>query len=59
MNSTSYQFIQNNEVIKMPSTIKIIKPDITEEERQKRINEINEVLNEIAHKYCCNKGDKK
>lgn len=42
----------------MPPTILIIKPDITEEERQKRICEINDVLTEIAHTCCCEKVEK-
>lgn len=33
----------------MPPIVIIVKPDITEEERQKRIAEINEVLTETAH----------
>lgn len=42
----------------MPPTITIIKPNITDEERQKRIREINDVLTEIAHKYCCERLEK-
>lgn len=41
----------------MPPTITIVKPNITENERQKRIGEINDVLTEIAHD-CFNKRRK-
>jgi hypothetical protein len=43
----------------MPPNITIVKPDITDEERQKRINEINDVITEIAHKYCCVQSDER
>jgi len=43
----------------MPPIIIRIKPDISEEERQKRIAEINEVLTEIAHKYCYVQSEEK
>lgn len=33
----------------MPPKIIIVKPDITEEERQKVFDGINQVLSEIAH----------
>jgi len=39
----------------VPPTIIIIKPNITEEERQKGIDRINDVLTEIAHENCKSK----